>query len=432
MLDLHNIQGIVTRGYRMPHAAYYFVNLVDRAAAQAWIGALTDSVTFGEHWEHKPNACLNIGFSFEGLRALGAPQDSLGSFPEEFRQGPVRRASLVGDVGHSAPERWEGGLEHGVHACVILHAISRDLLDGQFDAVWAMPGRADGVAEISHLHAAAFDGDREHFGYRDGITRIPVEGTGRPAPPGKRLVKAGEFILGYTDESGVLPDAPRPEGLGMNGSYLVYRRIYQDVARFRDFLTAEAEQVPQDEEWVAAKLMGRWRSGAPLTLAPDGDDELIAKDPGRNNLFDFAQTDPRGFLCPRGAHIRRANPRDELTDSTRLRHLVQRRGLPYGPPLPEGTPDDGRDRGLVGMMVAASIDRQFEFVQKAWLNNPNFNGLSNEHDPIAGHQDGSLDMTIQRRPIRKKFRDLPAFTQVKGSAYLFAPGRNGLAYLATN
>ena len=107
-----------------------------------------------------------------------------------------------------------------------------------------------------------------------------------------------------------------------------------------------------------------------------------------------------------------------------------RRGATYGPLLPEGAPDDGIDRGVAAFVLCASLVRQFEFAQNVWINDPGFSGLGNERDPIIGNQDGSLDMTIPKRPIRKKITGLPAFTTLKGGAYFFLPGIKALRYLA--
>lgn len=146
---------------------------------------------------------------------------------------------------------------------------------------------------------------------------------------------------------------PSPEPLGRNGTYAVYRKLQQHVAAFRDYL-----QSRDDSDLLAAKLMGRWPSGAPVALAKDADDPALAADPHRNNRFCYSD-DPLGFACPRGAHIRRAQPRDNAASSRR--RLLLRRGLTYGEELPEGAPDDGK-RGLVGLFLNASIERQFEFV----------------------------------------------------------------------
>ena len=174
--------------------------------------------------------------------------------------------------------------------------------------------------------------------------------------------------------------------------------------------------------------MGRWRSGAPLVLSPEKDDATLGADLQRTNDFNYATMDPRGYACPVGSHIRRMNPRD--TGDSMERHQMIRRGGTYGPLLPEDAPDDGADRGIAAFMGCASLIRQFEFAMNVWANDPSFKGLENERDPIIGTQDGTFDMTIPKRPIRKKIAGLPAFTTVRGGAYFFLPGINGLRFLA--
>ena len=82
------------------------------------------------------------------------------------------------------------------------------------------------------------------------------------------------------------------------------------MAAFRQYLRANAAS-EEEEELLAAKIMGRWRSGAPLVLAPDHDDPTLGAHPSRNNDFAYnAEDDARGFKCPFGSHVRRMNPRD--------------------------------------------------------------------------------------------------------------------------
>lgn len=175
--------------------------------------------------------------------------------------------------------------------------------------------------------------------------------------------------------------------------------------------------------------MGRWRSGAPLVLAPDKDDPNLGADARRNNDFRYVTEDPHGYACPLGAHIRRMNPRDTAVNMNRRKMI--RRGGTYGPPLPEGAGEDGIERGIAAFVGCASLVRQFEFAMNVWANDPNFHELGNEHDPIFGTQDGTLDMTIPKRPIRKKIHGLPAFTTVRGGAYFFLPGIKALRYLTS-
>ena len=134
--------------------------------------------------------------------------------------------------------------------------------------------------------------------------------------------------------------------------------MHQDVAGFRAFLGSD------DAEQLAAKLMGRWRSGAPLALPAGADDPSLTADGLRADAFDYTE-DPVGYICPRGAHVRRARPRDG-SPTVRRRRLI-RRGMPYGQPLPDAAGDDGVGRGLVGIFLNADIERQYEFVQRQWL-----------------------------------------------------------------
>jgi deferrochelatase/peroxidase EfeB len=123
------------------------------------------------------------------------------------------------------------------------------------------------------------------------------------------------------------------------------------------------------------------------------------------------------------------NPRDTGVNLNRRRMI--RRGATYGPPLPEDAPDDGRERGIAAFVLCASLVRQFEFAQNVWVNDRNFQELGNERDPIIGTQDGTLDFTIPRRPIRQKVTGLPAFTTLRGGAYFFLPGLKALRWLAS-
>jgi deferrochelatase/peroxidase EfeB len=255
-----------------------------------------------------------------------------------------------------------------------------------------------------------------------------VEGDGaEPTPGSGPPIKPGEFFLGYPDEMGLVPPLPQPEILSRNGSFLAYFRMQEHVGVFRDFL-AQHGKTPEEQELIAAKLMGRWRSGAPLVLAPERDDPALGADMQRNNDFDYGKMDPHGYACPVGSHVRRMNPRD--TGENMQRRKMIRRGGTYGPHLPDDAPEDGRERGIAAFVGCASLVRQFEFTMNVWANDPDFMSLGNERDPIIGTHDGSYDMTIPKRPIRKKIQGLPAFTTVRGGAYFFLPGIRALKFLA--
>jgi Dyp-type peroxidase family len=425
-LERNDIQGLVIRGYRTPLAAYVFYRFTGADLARSWLGEMVDPVTTAAEWDEKPTWCANVGLTYVGLEALELPAPFLASFPEDFRQGMAQRAaSRLGDVGVDLPEHWETSppfASRGVHAVLLVSAARMEELEERVTAL-ERTSVACGLERVGYQPAAALgpdhSSDREHFGFRDMISQPTIKGSGlEDKEHADRLAVApGEFVLGYPDELGNRP-MPSPESLGRNGTYAVYRKLQQHVAVFRDYL-----QNRDDGDLLAARMMGRWPSGAPVALAADADDPVLAADPHRKNQFRYDK-DPLGFTCPRGAHARRVRPRDNTASSRR--RLLLRRGLPYGEELPEGVPDDG-NRGLVGLFLNASIERQFEFVQRKWLNWGQFGGLSNDPDPITG-PDGR-DFTWQRRTGPRRYTNLPRFVTVRGGEYFFLPSITALRFL---
>jgi Dyp-type peroxidase family len=289
-------------------------------------------------------------------------------------------------------------------------------------------------------------GDTEPFGFHDGISQPIIAGLPKAARA-TRTVPAGEFVLGYPNARGqlagrpLLPASedpgrlllPDPAGsgavdFGRNGSYLVFRQLEQDVEGFWQFMDAATRRADGsadagDRAALAAKMVGRWPSGAPLVKAPDHDAPALADD------NDFAyRDDPRGLACPIGAHIRRANPRDSLGPEPAAsldasdRHRLLRRARSYGP---------GGGTGLYFICLAGDLARQFEFVQHTWLNSATFNGLYADADPLTGsrHPAGAT-FTIPARPVRRRYRGLPHFVRTRGGAYFFLPGVSAVRYLA--
>jgi len=379
------------------------------------------------------NAWVSIALSFEGLKALGVPQESLDSFSTEFRQGMAARAHELGDTGESSPENWEKPLgTRDVH--VVLTALSPN--EQELESVLERARKAyqelEGIKAIWRQDCFASTTGKEPFGFRDGINHPAVEGSGIPGTnPREPPLKAGEFVLGYLDETGKYPAMPKPETLGRNGTYVVFRKLHQHVAAFRKYLKANSSS-PGEGQLLAAKMMGRWSSGAPLALCPERDDPELGADPHRNNNFLFQDTDPKGFYTPLGSHIRRMNPRDTLGDITKVNlHRMIRRGTNYGPPLPDGVlEDDGADRGLMFVFIGSHLRRQFEFVQSEWVNNGVFIGAGNDKDPITGTSDGAGKFIVPRKPVRRSFYGLPRFVVTRGGEYCFMPSIRALRWLA--
>jgi Dyp-type peroxidase family len=435
-LELDDIQSGALHERPSPYAGtYLLLRIDDRAAGRELVRRLLHLVDSGRPASDPArDAWITAAFTYNGLKALGVPQRSLDSFAPEFREGMAARAALLGDVGESSPEHWEKPLgTSDVHVALAALSPDRERLQAVVEKARRAHAELAGVEVIWRQDCYQLESGRTSFGFKDGIGQPAVEGSGRPASnPHERPLKAGEIILGYRDETGELPPMPAPEVLGRNGTYVVFRKLHTRVAAYRQYLRAKAAS--RDEEaLLGAKMVGRWQSGAPLALSPDGDDADLGDDPRRHNAFLYGD-DPRGLKCPLGAHARRANPRDALDGDggvdVRLHRMI-RRGTSYGPMLPEGAlEDDGADRGIVFVFAGAHLERQFEFVKTQWLNDGIFIGAPLEKDPLVGQNDGSGSFTVPERPIRRRLKNLPPFVVTRGGEYCFAPGLRAMRWLA--
>jgi Dyp-type peroxidase family len=430
VIDLADLQGGVVRGYRFDVARHLFVRVRDPDAARRFLADLADPVTTAEEWEGgRPQTTLNVALSFRALQALRVPAHLLDGFPEEFRAGMAARADRLADT----PQTWE---LRDLEVLLVVHAQDEAALASESER-WER-ALADGGLELVHAESAGLlGGAREHFGFTDGFSQPAIEGVAREDVPGQgiverhvsllpfagtrwRAIKPGEFVLGYEDEDrGPAPAPPPP--FHRNATYMVWRKLHQDVATFRAQLAEQAQRLGLDPELVAAKLVGRWRDGSPLALRPNKPDPTLGDDKRRANDFRYGN-DRLGVRTPRGAHIRRTNPRDALGWEGRLsaRHRILRRGMSYGPPLPDGAPDDGVARGLLFVCLQASIARQFEIVQERWCNDGNAFGLGDEPDPLVGPAGRPARHVVEGSPPR--FVSLMrSCVECRGGEYLFVP-----------
>ena len=434
-LEVSDIQATVLRPRPSPYKGEYVILRIDDAAqAREMVRRLLPHVAPADDW-WVPTlpGWLGIAFTYQGLKALGVPQASLDSFPKEFREGMASRASILNDVGDNAPANWEypfGSVD--MHVALAIYSKDDHSLETVLERARQSHHDLPGVSVIYRMKFSELPGGRNPFGFRDGLHNPHVEGSGFHAHPGYGpLVKAGEFVMGYPDELGHVATSPEPEVLRRNGTFLAFRKFHTRVAAFRKYLREQAS-TSEGEELIAAKMVGRWRSGAPLVLAPEHDDPNLGADADRNNTFSY-EGDMQGLKCPFSSHIRRVNPRDALKNDLVAvdLHYFLRRGTNYGPPLPEGVlEDDGAERGGVFLLIGAHLQRQFEFVQSQWMTDGNFIGHGTEQDPIVGNGEGDGIFTIPKRPIRRRLHGLPQFVAVRGGEYCFMPGLRALKWLA--
>lgn len=338
-LETSDIQGLLVAGYRRLRAArYLLLRVEDSVMVKTWLADLAARITNAS--APVTTTAVNVAFTYAGLEALGLPPRLSGGFPAEFVEGMVtaHRSRMLGDVGRSAPMNWLWGGDQAnpVHILLMLFATDPPALSRLHTEV-AGSLASTGLRQVAQLETSDL-GDQEHFGFRDGVSQPAIEGWRRPAP-WRNSIKAGEFVLGYPNEYG--SHAPRPllektadpdgvlardcEGsgaadLGRNGTYLVFRQLRQDVAAFWSFAYQNASEAGRGSpDALAAKMVGRWPSGAPLVRAPDQDDPSL----GHLNDFAYGLEDPAGERCPIGAHIRRANPRDSLDPAPGTDRAIQ-------------------------------------------------------------------------------------------------------------
>ena len=328
-LELENVQGFITFGYgHLEYSAYLFLHLDDGARGRQWLAQVTPEVTPAR--TEKGTQAVHVALTFPGLAKLGLPEDGLGTFPRQFQEGMTApdRARILGDEGDEAPERWlvGGPSTDEVHVLLMLFAHTseaREVLVNRHEAALAEIG---GVRVVWRESSERPIKNEEHFGFRDGLSQPAIDGAPAKPKPGQTVMPPGEFILGYpnaygeipfaptvapdTDPSGLLgpdPNDPTRRSLGANGTYVVFRKLRQDVPAFwryfHDQAAASGQADPRAEAVrLAAKSVGRWRSGASLTLSPDHDNGQP------DNDFGYRATDPVGMQCPIGAHVRRNNP----------------------------------------------------------------------------------------------------------------------------
>ena len=465
-LELNDIQGFVIREYKeMACSKYFLLQVTDAVAAKIFLDSIADSITHSE--SNTTDFYLNIGFTSTGLRALGLKEKNLESFTREFREGMVtpHRQRLLGDYDSSDPSLWQwgGSCNERIDVIVLLFAKDETINNEQSNQLIQIFS-SSGLKQVHRLDGKTLPNDKEHFGFRDGISQPAIIGSGVSGLDIDNI-KAGEFLMGYENEYHIYPDtalllenqgksnllADDAEGsgykdLGRNGTYFVLRQLKEDVDGFWNFLNNQTKNEdgslnPDESTKLAAKMMGRWPSGAPLVKHPD-------KDPGGlcdDNNFKYIEEDKLGLKCPFGAHIRRTNPRDNFeetgpVESLKLtrRHRIIRRVRSYGETF-TGSATNHTPPGEVGLLFGcfnADISRQFEFIQYTWANYPKFKQLYADPDPFIGVRENpepgtEQNFTIPQQTVNKYITGLKSFVFVKGGAYFFFPSVTAVKYLST-
>jgi len=515
VLDMADIQGIAVPGFFKPYQTLLGVRYTRAPqpidALKQFLRKLapdiaTAAATLRDRRQHRgatPAAkraprsppLIAIGFSYQGLLGLTPGASEIPSLA--FKNGLARRSALLGDPTDPAdpgnPVNWKVGQPNKELDILIIIAGN---------------GRA-GVARRAHTieralagikaHVIRQDGNvrddvpgqkgHEHFGFDDGVSQPGIRGraTARatdfiterhidrsefPAAalfgyPGQDLVWPGEFVIGYpqTGPDPLIPGpvlAPQPSWT-RNGSFLVYRRLRQDVGLFWRTMRAEAARLARlpgfanlDDVELAAKLVGRRLSGAPVNRTPAGDDPALGGDQLANNHFRFdsdtpqltlvggkdgfppAKADPIGSVCPLAAHIRKVNTRDSPSDtggrSSTYERRILRVGVPFGPSATDRyavSRSHGPDRGLLFLSIQSSIEEQFEFLQARWMNDDSRPKSPSGNDMVVGQNaptaDGVRRCSIFGSGLQQSAVEATGqFVIPTGGGYFFVPAIGAL------
>lgn len=465
LLDVNEIQGNSLRGFDTPYIALLGFKIDDASVARGWLSSLSYRVdTLGSVHHYRitrsfapiraPRTLLNIAISARALREIGF---DLAAVEDGFFLQPMGwNAAALGDRvdGSGAPPDYVVGSTWDDTPDILL-IIGADSVDSlvQFSESMRTAAAMAGCTTIyKEERGNKLPGEIEHFGFRDGISQVGVRGrlssivddyltlrrldpndpsAGEFAKPGQPLVWPGQFVFGYPTQLPGTSLEPGPDSDGgppwmKNGSFLVYRRLRQDVPAFHTFLQEQATLLTgalgraMTEHEVGALIVGRWRDGSPLLLSPNQPNQNVSGDEMLVNDFAFAQGtpsmtlidppsgrmlppqagDPAGQRCPFFAHIRKVNPRDLTTDQgiagRTLTFQMLRRGVPYGPRLAGSTPD-GADRGLLFLAYQTSFKRQFNVLNTLWVNNSSAPEMTDEGFDLLISQNSGRDRAAALR-----------------------------------
>jgi deferrochelatase/peroxidase EfeB len=477
--NVKNIQGFIMRGYTHPyscHLLYSFTNpKVTSPDTKTFFKTLYPKVQSAEDWgPNKPKMMLNIGLTFNGIQALNVVDPtSIGNFPTEFQAGPWSDDSQqsLGDAGdpRSDPSFWwfNNFNNEDLHCVVHVYGLTQPDLDSLVSVV-VQAAKTCGLRELFALkdkksrltqtHPDLLPPDAIQFGYRDGISEPALDWNQGAALETQEDLN--NFLIGYDLDNSAIQPGPSfgptdaASTFASDGCYNAFRILYQDVAAFNALLAQQAPQVAaiiggteeQAQEWVAAKLCGRWRNGSPLMLSPDKPD-CATKDA---ELFGYVELDDpnlpnrdvqSGFKCPFSAHTRVANPRNQdfinPPETPPFPPRIARRGMPYGSAL-NSTKDDGVDRGLIGIFLVGSLAGQFEKIY-GWMNSNDFSSVFPVGTPP---QDALLGNRTQSGQVATSFTipmpnnqdsitfNLPDLLVTRGTAYCLLPSLTSLRQIA--
>ncbi|KAJ7723416.1 fungal peroxidase [Mycena metata] len=438
-LNLTDIQGDILIGMKKNKELFFFFGIENatefKAKLKSDILPLVTTTTQLLDNTTQPTTALNIAFSQTGLFALNIT-DNLNDAP--FAGGQLADIGNLGDPGTTNWVPQFVGTD--IHGVILLASDTVDNINTELASIQSKLG--DCITEIYSLQGAARPGNEqghEHFGFQDGISNPAVSGYDSNPVAGQAVVPTGEILVGEEGDSFL---SSRP-AWAKDGSFLVFRQLKQIVPEFNKFLLDNPIHIPaltpeQGSELLGARMIGRWKSGAPVFLAPLVDDPILGGDRTRNNNFTYllpGQTAVNATdqsRCPFSAHVRKTRPRADIGLETNNHHHIVRGGIPYGPEVTAAEAASNTttiERGLAFVCYQSSTAAGFRFLQQAWADNTSFVHGGVGFDPIIGANQGAqrvvngLDPTDPSRNITL----ITDFVVSRGGEYFFSPSLSAIA-----
>ncbi|KAK7437242.1 dye-decolorizing heme-containing peroxidase [Stygiomarasmius scandens] len=442
-LDLDDVQGDILIGMRKNKETFFFFSIQDAATFKSKLSSDIKALVTSTNQilGTPPTTALNIAFSSRGLTALNVT-DNLGD--ASFTSGQFANADSLGDPGTT---NWVSQFtQKSIDGVLLLASNDVQNVDDQLANIQSILG--DSISEVYRIDGAARPGNEqghEHFGFLDGVSQPAVQGVQDPLP-GQASVAPGVILVG-TDGDGTT----RPSW-ATGGSFLVFRQLQQKVPEFSKYVQDHALNVPglteeENADLFGARLIGRWKSGAPIDLAPLRDDPDLGANNQMNNNFTFAHPEVPGFdistnqtFCPFSAHIRKTRPRADFGTEAANTHHIIRAGTPYGPEVTDeetasgkSSTDPSLERGLAFVAYQSDIPNGFEFMQEIWVDNFNFFKANTGVDPIIGRQQGSAADALRNITGTNPLDFTEVFTLdldfvvSRGGEYFFSPPISALS-----
>ncbi|KAK3659682.1 hypothetical protein LTR56_001045 [Elasticomyces elasticus] len=441
-LDLDNVQGdILLDGLAKKNETFFFFKINDAKSFCQKVKQAADEITHTLHSASArdniannsgngivPTVGANIAFSFQGLQKMSQVLANLPLQTQDpaFEAGMKAAAASLHDPvksGSSDPA-WESSYlaPQNIHGLILVAGSDDATVQQKLQKLMGVFGSS--MSEVHRVSGKVRPGENkghEHFGFLDGVSEPAVDDV-NPAgtvPPGQDTIPQGVILCGRPGDR-----FSRPAWM-VDGSFLCFRKLQQNVQDWNKFLVDASNQLGTWPDQLGSRLIGRWKSGCPVSSSPDFDDKNLAADPNRINNFDF---DADQFRCPMGAHIRKMNPRGDLGRSTVNRFRVLRRGIPYGD---EVNDNPSGERGLLFVCYQANISSGFAFLQQSWANMADFFQPGSGLDAVMGQSntEKSVDMKglypqDAERPLA--LSGINRFVVPKGGEYFFTPSMTAL------